>query len=264
VELNYDGAAQPLEVVALDGVPTGSQDGTARGKSIVFQHILIPPAGRAEFIVTAPSAHVAYAALRTRNVDTGPDGDNDPARPLVARETSASARAAGVVMPLVSAHPPVARFAGLSECKPSAHRKLYFSEVLSNPADPNNPTNFFITVDGQTPRLFDPNNTPAIVTKQGAVEDWTIENRALENHEFHIHQIHFLPLARNGAAVPDTQFLDTVQIPYWPGTGPYPSVKLRMDFRGPTVGDFVYHCHILGHEDGGMMAIIRVKPADEK
>ena len=33
-----------------------------------------------------------------------------------------------------------------------------------------------------------------------------------------------------------------------------------MDFRGPDVGDFVYHCHILDHEDNGMMAIIRVLP----
>jgi FtsP/CotA-like multicopper oxidase with cupredoxin domain len=33
-----------------------------------------------------------------------------------------------------------------------------------------------------------------------------------------------------------------------------------MDFRGPVTGDFVYHCHILGHEDAGMMAIIRVLP----
>jgi FtsP/CotA-like multicopper oxidase with cupredoxin domain len=40
--------------------------------------------------------------------------------------------------------------------------------------------------------------------------------------------------------------------------GPSPSVTLLMDFRGPDVGDFVYHCHILGHEDLGMMAIIRV------
>jgi FtsP/CotA-like multicopper oxidase with cupredoxin domain len=37
-----------------------------------------------------------------------------------------------------------------------------------------------------------------------------------------------------------------------------------MDFRGPTGGHFVYHCHILGHEDGGMMAIIRVNPAPER
>jgi FtsP/CotA-like multicopper oxidase with cupredoxin domain len=34
-----------------------------------------------------------------------------------------------------------------------------------------------------------------------------------------------------------------------------------MDFRGPVVGDFVHHRHILGHEDSGMMAIIRVLPA---
>ena len=33
-----------------------------------------------------------------------------------------------------------------------------------------------------------------------------------------------------------------------------------MDFRGPTVGSFVYHCHILDHEDAGMMAIIQVLP----
>jgi hypothetical protein len=33
-----------------------------------------------------------------------------------------------------------------------------------------------------------------------------------------------------------------------------------MDFRGPDIGDFVYHCHILNHEDQGMMAIIRVLP----
>ena len=48
--------------------------------------------------------------------------------------------------------------------------------------------------------------------------------------------------------------------PGWNGNGPYPSVTVRMDFRGPDIGDFVYHCHILEHEDGGMMAIIRVIP----
>ena len=145
--------------------------------------------------------------------------------------------------------------------RPTAHRKLYFSEVLSDPSDPNSPTNFFITVDGQTPVLFDPSNPPAIITTQGAVEDWTIENRALENHEFHMHQIHFLVLEQNGKSVDTGQYLDTVQVPYWSGTGPYPSVKVRMDFRGPVIGDFVYHCHILGHEDSGMMAVIRVLPA---
>ncbi len=260
LQLKYDKEIQPLTVVALDGVPTGSQDGLRLGHAVVTKDILLPPAGRAEFIVTGPSLKVKSAVLSTLNIDTGPDGDNDPTRPIVTIKASASAPEPPLVMGHTSSLPPAERFAGLSEMVPTVHRKLYFSEVLSDPSDPNSPTNFFITVDGATPTLFDPSNPPAIITKQGTVEDWTVENRALENHEFHIHQIHFLLLEKDGKSVDSEQYLDTVQVPYWSGTGPYPSVKLRMDFRGPDVGDFVYHCHILGHEDSGMMAIIRVLP----
>ena len=260
LQLKYDKEVQPLTVVALDGVPTGSQDGLRLGHAVVTRDILLPPAGRAEFIVTGPSLKVKSAVLSTLNIDTGPDGDNDPTRPLVTIKASASAPEAPEIVSHTSSLPPPERFAGLSEMMPTVHRKLYFSEVLSDPSDPNSPTNFYITVDGATPVLFDPSTPPAIITKQGTVEDWTIENRALENHEFHIHQIHFLVLEKDGKSVDDGQYLDTVQVPYWSGTGPFPSVKLRMDFRGPDVGDFVYHCHILGHEDGGMMATIRVLP----
>ena len=250
-----------MTVVALDGVPTGSQDGLRLGKAVVGNHIFLPPASRAEFIVTAPSLKVKSAVLYTLNIDTGPDGDNDPLRPLAAIRVSNDAAEPPLRMGNTTSLPPSERFAGLADAPPTAHRKLYFSEVLSDPSNPNSPTNFYITVDGQTPVLFDPSNPPAIITRQGAVaQDWTVENRALENHEFHIHQIHFLLMEKNGQSVDDGQYLDTVQVPYWSGTGPYPSVKLRMDFRGSVVGDFVYHCHILGHEDGGMMAIIRVLP----
>jgi FtsP/CotA-like multicopper oxidase with cupredoxin domain len=58
-----------------------------------------------------------------------------------------------------------------------------------------------------------------------------------------------------------------IEVPFWDNqknpNGPIPQVELLMDFRGMDVGDFVYHCHILSHEDLGMMAIIRVKPKDE-
>ena len=91
------------------------------------------------------------------------------------------------------------------------------------------------------------------------------KNRTFEAHEFHQHQIHFLLEQQNGVPVPtaEQQYLDMVQVPYWTGTGPYPSVTLLMDFRGMDIGDFVYHRHILAHEDGGMMAIIRVLPPSE-
>jgi FtsP/CotA-like multicopper oxidase with cupredoxin domain len=260
LQLQYDGTPQPLQVVALDGVPTGSQDGAARGMAVTQTDILLAPAARAEFIVTAPDTTVQNATLLTLNVDTGPDGDNDPQRPIAAIQASADASEPALAVSAATAIPNRQRFAGLAGAPVTAKRTLYFSEVLSDPSDPNSPTNFYITVDSQTPALFDPNNPPAIVTTQGAVEDWTIENRALENHEFHMHQIHFLVLAQNGVRVKNGQYLDTINVPYWPGTGPYPSVTVRMDFRGPDVGDFVYHCHILGHEDSGMMAIIRVIP----
>jgi FtsP/CotA-like multicopper oxidase with cupredoxin domain len=260
LQLQNDGTPQPLEVVALDGVPTGSQDGTSRGKSITETDILLAPAARAEFIVTGPSSSVRNATLITLNVDTGPDGDNDPARPIAAIKASDTAPAPPLSIPFPSEPPHKQRFAELDRERPTAERKLYFSEVLSDPTNPSSQTNFFITVDGQTPALFSPDNPPAIVTTQGSVEDWTIENRSMEIHEFHIHQIHFLLLEQNGVPVNNGQYLDMIQVPYWSGSGPYPSVKVRMDFRGPLIGDFVYHCHILGHEDNGMMAIIRVKP----
>lgn len=264
LKLVYDGKVQPLTLVALDGVPIGSQDGTGQGTTLTQTDVFIPPAGRAEFIVTAPSASVKVATLSTLRIDTGPDGDSDPSRPLATIQTTS----ANLGLPRVSERngpPNPQRFKGLAEATVTAKRHLYFSETFIDGPKLRRWGNtlFYITVVGQTPKPFAPDNPPAIVTKQGAVEDWTIENRAQEVHEFHIHQIHFLLLAVNGVPVPTSrqQFYDTYQVPYWTGKGKYPSITVRMDFRGPVVGDFVYHCHILDHEDGGMMAIVRVKPA---
>jgi FtsP/CotA-like multicopper oxidase with cupredoxin domain len=273
LQVQYDGAPQTLEVVGLDGVPTGSQDGTRRGKIVKLTDIFIPNAGRAEFIVNGPSASVKNATFLTLQIDTGPVGDIDPQRPLATLVPPGDAAAAGgaaeLKMPAASGAPGPQRFERLADAKVTAIRTLYFSEVDLDAApdgadgDWGN-TQFFITVVGQTPTLFSPNNPPAITTTQGSVEEWTIENRTPEVHEFHLHQIHFIPLAVNGVSLPkeQQQLRDMIQVPYWTGSGPYPSVTVRMDFRGPDIGDFVYHCHILAHEDRGMMAIIRVVPRD--
>jgi FtsP/CotA-like multicopper oxidase with cupredoxin domain len=144
-------------------------------------------------------------------------------------------------------------------------RRLYFSEKLLEPNNPNSATDFFITLDGQKPAAFDPRSiTPNIVVKQGTVEDWIIENRSKELHAFHIHQLHFLLLDYLGKSVNEPFLRDTVNVPYYNGkTLVYPSIRLRMDFRDPnTIGTFVYHCHLLEHEDAGMMGLVRVVPAD--
>jgi hypothetical protein len=106
---------------------------------------------------------------------------------------------------------------------------------------------------------------------QGTVEQWTVQNRAQENHEFHLHQVHFLVQSQNNFAInnnapqapADTgQYLDMIEVPAWDGNPahPYPSVTLLVDFRGQDIGSFVFHCHILNHEDLGMMNIIQVVP----
>jgi FtsP/CotA-like multicopper oxidase with cupredoxin domain len=264
LQVLYDKKAQPLQVVAFDGVPTGSQDGKRQGTIVTEKHLLIPPAGRVEFILNMPNKKVAQAYLVTRAIKGGPASDTNPARTLaqlIATDQPVRLRR----MPERSGPPNPQRFEGIDNAKVTAKRTLFFSEVPghANKVPAGEPVNFFITVDGQSSKLFDPNDPPAIVTTKGAVEDWTIQNRTFEVHEFHMHQIHFKVLEVSGVKIPKDkqQWYDTYQVDYWNGEGRhYPYIKVRMDFRGAVVGDSVYHCHILDHEDGGMMAIIRVKP----
>jgi FtsP/CotA-like multicopper oxidase with cupredoxin domain len=261
LKVTYDGVAQPLKIVAFDGVPTGSKDGHHQG-TIVTQHdVLLPPSGRVEFILDAPSSPSTVAMLSTAAIDGGPDADSNPARPL-AKIVAQTAPASLPRMPEPRPAIHRMRFEDLANATVTAERKLYFSEIRPPVSRDLENTKFFITVDGDDEKIYDPNNPPAITTTRGAVEEWTIENRTAEVHEFHMHQIHFLAEEIDGVAIPKKkqQLYDVVQIPYWTGQGAFPSIKVKMDFRGPTVGDFVYHCHILDHEDAGMMAIIRVLP----
>jgi FtsP/CotA-like multicopper oxidase with cupredoxin domain len=256
--------AQTVGVVALDGVAV-NENGNHDQQVVPKRHVLIPPGGRAEFIVKGPKEGV-HASLVTRTVDSGPAGENDPTRPLATIVSSADA-------PDLRSHLPASptalvsdRNTALKAVPPVRERKLYFSESPKDPKNPNSPTDFYLTVEGKTPAVFDPSSpNPDIVVKQGDVEDWIIENRSNELHDFHIHQLHFQLLEWNGVPVDEPYLRDTINVAYWDGHSPvYPSVKLRMDFRDPSiVGTFVYHCHILEHSDGGMMGTIRVEPRDK-
>ncbi len=245
-----NGQPEQLEMIALDGYPLAA--------TRMQNAISIPPAGRAEFIVKAPAAG-ASAVFITNPVSTGPTGNFDYGQTLATIQLTNNANGHRMPGATAPADASALKFANLSEERATAQRKLYFSEEFGGT---NGPIQFYITVDGQKQKVFEPNEKPAIVTKVGAVEDWTIENRALETHAFHIHQIHFKLLEIDGKPAPNHDLLDTIEIPYWEGNGhPYHSVKVRMDFRDPTTaGTFVFHCHILLHEDQGMMHKIRVEP----
>jgi len=287
LKLLFDGKPQFLGVIALDGIPIGYEDGVPRNHVLWESHVALPPAGRAEFVVNGPPEGV-QASLATQAVVTGPvtglaptpaaaraapangtdaaggDDDHSPPRPLATIVASASAVEPPSLLPASPVPLPPPSLPPLASVKPVRERKLYFSEQLQDPKDPNSATIFYITEQGKTPKAFDPASpAPDIVVRQGDVEDWTIENRSTETHAFHIHQAHFMVVESHGVPVHQPYLRDTVNVQFWNGySAQYPSVKLRMDFRGRgIVGTFPYHCHILQHEDGGMMGTIRVEPA---
>jgi FtsP/CotA-like multicopper oxidase with cupredoxin domain len=256
--LIYGRAPQQLGLVGIDGVPMTSSGHTEPVTWV--DHIGVPPGARVEFIVNGPGEGVP-AMFVTRTVDTGQGGENDPNRALASIVAAADA-SEPKTLPAHDTPLPAATLPWLGDVQPVRVRRLFFSEKLDNPNDPNSATTFYITVDGQTPKAFDPADGPNIVTQQGDVEDWIIENRSAELHAFHIHQLHFMLMAWNGVSVNEPFLRDTVNVPYFNGRMlQYPSVTLRMDFRDPdAVGTFVYHCHLLEHEDNGMMGTIRVDP----
>jgi FtsP/CotA-like multicopper oxidase with cupredoxin domain len=262
LQLLIDNQLQALGVVGIDGVPVGADGAPAEQRVLWQSHALIPPAGRIEILVKGlPEG--AKASLVTRTVDTGPAGENDPTRPLATIVADAQTPPPRAHFDAAPQPQGPSSLPWLGNVTPVRTRTLYFSEQPHDPKDPQSPTDFFITVDGQQPKLFDPSaRTPDIVAHQGDVEDWIVENRTQELHAFHIHQVHFMLVDWNGIPLQEPYLRDTINVGYWDGKSPqYPSVRLRMDFRDPnTVGTFLYHCHLLEHEDGGMMGLIRVEP----
>src|SRR5580658_492339 len=262
LEVLFDRKPQPLGLVALDGVPL-NRYGLPADFVDSQTHLGVPPGSRVEFVVKGPPMGVT-ALFVTRTVDTGPGGENDTNRALATITASDDSPALPSRLSATPAPLPPPSQAWLGSVAPVITRRLYFSEKLLEPDNPNSASEFYITVDGQTPAPFDPRSAiPNIVARQGTVEDWIIENRSNELHAFHIHQLHFMLLDYLGQPVNEPFLRDTVNVPYYNGKAlEYPGVRLRMDFRDAnTVGTFVYHCHLLEHEDNGMMGLIRVEPA---
>jgi FtsP/CotA-like multicopper oxidase with cupredoxin domain len=109
---------------------------------------------------------------------------------------------------------------------------------------------------------------PAITVKAGTVEEWVIENWTNELHAFHIHQLHFRLLEVDGEKVADPPLLDVAEVPYATATGYHSSegpvrpgrIRIKMEFPDTMAGDIPFHCHLVDHEDNGMMAVLRVLP----
>jgi bilirubin oxidase len=85
----------------------------------------------------------------------------------------------------------------------------------------------------------------------GATEIWTIENLVGMDHPFHLHGFQFQVLDRNGVPEPFVSWKDSVNVPK------HETVRFIVRFDA-FPGKWMYHCHILDHEDHGMMGVLEV------
>ena len=245
LDLQLDG--ETLEIVALDGMPLAYRD--PKHPVEVTDHLLVAPAGRLEAIVTGPALGT-HRMLRTLCVNTGPVGDPNPGMVLAD------------LVPASSGQPDLTKPSSEAARK-QAHaiddRRPVYKPIDAEPLK-RTPPDFVVTftedknnfyING---RKFAADAPPMTTANVGTYQHWRVINQTAELHPFHIHQAHFLAYAENGAPVAHPAWLDTVNVPF---AG---SVDVILDFTDPVIkGMSVFHCHLLNHEDKGMMAKILFK-----
>jgi FtsP/CotA-like multicopper oxidase with cupredoxin domain len=210
-----------------------ARDGNRLARVVPADEILLPPGGRIEVLVQPP--RLGTYVLRTLAVDTGPGGNQYPGAELATMQVEGKALTPRT---LPGELLPVNDLRG----KVTGSRTIIFSEGEVGGKD-------VYYVNGKP---FDPNRVDTRV-RLGAVEAWTIKNESDEQHDFHIHQGGFQLIEVNGVPQPLDGYYDTVDVPV------KGEIKIIIPFTDSTeVGKFVYHCHLLSHEDKGMMATIEV------
>lgn len=223
---------------------------------------VLPQAERQDVLFLAPGARATVAvragaagsyALKSLKLDTGPQGDPNPevtVGTLVVSGDPKPTRGIGdrLLEPAESKKTIVPRIKDIRSLPITRERVFTFSET----ADGNT---FFINGRQFNEKVVD------TTTRVGDVEKWTLRNTSGELHVFHLHQTSFLVLDKVVGQQEDVAGLrDVITMPY-AKDGKAGEVTVIIPFTNPImVGEFVYHCHIVGHEDAGMMQTIRVLP----
>ncbi len=264
--IDENGVPLPMEVVARDGAPSTDDSGALLATGDTREPQLVPPAGRLEAMVTGPAAG-KKAYLVTRAVDTGCAGDRLPERRLAILEGSApepttlhqatpTIRPANLFNGLIAQRTVKRRIIAMAEYpRPGSDDQIDFYIVESKP--------------GAVLKPYHMGDEPAITVRAGTTEEWMIENWTNELHAFHIHQVHFRVLEVDGEPVAEPPLLDVVNVPYATANGYHSKegpmrpgrVLIKLSFPSRLSGDIPFHCHLVDHEDNGMMAVLRVLPA---
>ncbi|HEX2526389.1 MAG TPA: multicopper oxidase family protein [Geminicoccus sp.] len=229
------------------------RDGNLLLDPVRIDHVFLPPGARATVVVQAGKA--GRYPFRHQNVDTGPAGDPNPSVQLGTFVVDGVPRAGGgaILQRLRNgpAYPKRLQPNAESVAKLKVDRTRYID--FSESADGDT---FFINNKTYKESRID------VTTRVGQVERWIVRNYSQEYHVFHLHQTEFLVKQVSGDP---NQTLggglrDVVNIPYAVNGKPG-FAELIVPFTNPIIaGQFVFHCHLVQHEDQGMMANIRVLP----
>jgi FtsP/CotA-like multicopper oxidase with cupredoxin domain len=198
---------------------------------------LIAPGQRVDLLVQAgPPGTYELSALPYDQGYPSPTGSL--ARVVVAGEP--------LQMKLPEKLPP-APLASIRDEEITGRRQLNFSSRAPEVEATEHWREFKFLIDG---RAFDMNRVDQRV-RRGAVEEWKLVNLHKHDHVFHIHTNPFQVTMVNDKPLPHPMWLDTVVLPR---NG---SVTFRSRFLDFT-GRFMLHCHMMNHEEMGMMQLVEV------
>jgi FtsP/CotA-like multicopper oxidase with cupredoxin domain len=274
------GLMQQLRVVGRDGVPVSGDASHPLLKYVAMNSILLPPAGRVDVLVAAQPGR--DLTLYSDHVCLGPLEEATLKHDIVTIHPVQSENARNDVVvstPLERAQSPAEKLLSYARAHPElVHRRaLTYTQYAFPPSKKIPPHASFYITETTNPRFAEMSYWPQyrsgdtaprradIVVKQGSIEEWTLFNATPETHTFHIHQMAFV--AEDDASGAPAM-LDTVVVPFGKQiankTDPdYPllqpgTTRILLDFRHVPRGTFVFHCHMLFHEDRGMMGVVRV------
>ncbi len=242
-----------MYLLAIDGVnflETKPVPYIEDAKTIGQEQVLLPPAGRAEFLIQASMTPGVYAI---RQLFHGTDVQFFASAAKVIAEIEVAGTS--VTMGLPGKLPTPSRYYPLTTgIEPAARREIVFDMNFDMKTVQNKVVGGDFTINGDLYHEFD----VALQPKLGTVEEWTLsvrhdEGTMPEGHPFHLHDNSFEVVEIGGKPVNPIVVQDTVWIP------PMETVVIRIRFQ-EFVGKTVFHCHILPHEDAGMMQnILMVK-----
>jgi FtsP/CotA-like multicopper oxidase with cupredoxin domain len=273
------GHALPFELVERDGVPVTGDMQHPYAHYLPMRELMLSPMSRAAILLTAPAGASFVLSSEPWCEGFVRETHHDLLR-ITAAANAEDHPAALSSTPIAVSGTPAAQLVAWVHAHPSlVHRRAITFTQYTFPKQGRIPPHqaYYIT-DTTNPNfhehpfwpVFKPGATvpsnPDIVVKQGSIEVWYLINATLENHDFHIHQMKFVQV-RNYSGVPmtvDTVFQPVGKLLPNPRDPNYPLIqpsitKVILDFRHVPKGTFVFHCHMLAHEDRGMMGSIRVE-----